>query len=223
MNNIKEYRRDELKSYVIGNILLFLFLSGVLDTAVFAELNNYYNLFGVIVQSAIFSSVIYIYVFLLDSIIPGNYKFQIAYLPFGKMPACTIFSEMEKSIKDNRFTQEEALKKYAEIYEKMPEDEVERDNYENSRWYSIYKKYENVEKIYIANKDFLLCRDITIITLMLAILYGCSCVLHLLPFSWEIIVLLIVEYVITNAAMRGKGKRLAYNVITEDIHSNIKK
>lgn len=223
MNNIKEYRRDELKSYVIGNILLFLFLSGVLDTAVFAESNNYYNLFGVIVQSAIFSSVIYIYVFLLDSIIPGNYKFQIAYLPFGKMPACTIFSEMEKSIKDNRFTQEEALKKYAEIYEKMPEDEVERDNYENSRWYSIYKKYESVEKIYIANKDFLLCRDITIITLMLAILYGCSCVLHLLPFSWEIIVLLIVEYVITNAAMRGKGKRLAYNVITEDIHSNIKK
>ena len=38
-------------------------------------------------------------------------------------------------------------------------------------------------------------------------------------FDYRIVILLIVELIATNFAMRGKQKRFAYNVIAMDIHT----
>lgn len=91
--------------------------------------------------------------------------------------------------------------------------------YENSCWYAIYQKVQKEDKVYVSNRDFLLCRDISIMTIiMLAIYLVSAFILGTFTFSWKMVVILAIEYIISDMAMRGKGKRVAYNVIAEDIY-----
>lgn len=219
MSGLKDYRDNELKYYVIGNILLILFLSGTLNELLAKELNDIMDIISVVIQSALFSSIIYIYVFLFDSIIPGNNKQKIAYLFFGKLPGYTIFSDMKKKLKDDRFTWNDVENKYKEIYENMPQDTNEKQKYENAKWYGIYRKHEKAERVNAANKDFLLCRDMTIISLLLIGVYFIgSVILGFLNYNSLIIKILFFELVLADIAMRSKALRLAYNVIAEDIY-----
>ena len=81
MSDIKDYRNKELKSYVIGNILLILFFSGPFKDIFLQDIDTVLDIWGTIIESALVSSIIYIYVFLLDSLLPGNLKQRIAYFP----------------------------------------------------------------------------------------------------------------------------------------------
>lgn len=120
--NIKNYREKELKSYVIGNILVMLLLSGSLDTYILGSINEIADGISALVQILVSSSIMYIFVFLLDSFIPGTLKFKIAYFPFGRQAGYTIFTDMKDNLKDDRFAREDVLDKYHSIYEKMPSD-----------------------------------------------------------------------------------------------------
>lgn len=71
MNDIKDYRNNELKNYVIGNILLVLYFSSIFDNLFTLDINSNLNIWKTLIESALVSSIIYIYVFLLDSLIPG--------------------------------------------------------------------------------------------------------------------------------------------------------
>ncbi len=219
MSDIKDYRNNELKTYVIGNILLMLLLSGVVDEFLSREVSEVIEIINVIIQSSLLSSIIYIYVFLFDSIIPGNLKQKIVYLPMGNLPGYTIFSAMKKNIRDDRFTVQDVMEKYSNIYENMPSDKKARKKYENAQWYRIYQEHQNKNKVYTANRDLLLCRDITIITLFLIFMYlVCIFILNLFAFSTKLLVILLVELFVADIATRGKASRLAYNVIAEDVY-----
>ena len=111
MNDIKDYRNNELKNYVIGNILLMLLFSGLLEKFFTQEISNNLSIWGTVIESALLSSIIYIYVFLLDSLIPGNIKQNLAYFHIGKLPGYTIFTDMQIKVKDDRFTKSDVLKK----------------------------------------------------------------------------------------------------------------
>ena len=74
MNDIKDYRNNELKNYVIGNILLVLYFSSIFDNLFTLDINSNLNIWKTLIESALVSSIIYIYVFLLDSLIPGDIK-----------------------------------------------------------------------------------------------------------------------------------------------------
>jgi hypothetical protein len=223
-NNLKDYREKELKSYVIGNALIIMTLSGIFNTLLsFTEsaenANNMLSTFGAeLISAGIISSILYIYVFILDAIIPGNWKDTICSL-YRPLPGELIFEEIKDKIKDKRFTKEDALQKYANIYEKLNSlSEKEKREVSNSSWYSIYRKYENVTKIFISNRDYLLCRDLCVSTLWIGIIYFMLCKLSIIIFNRNIVVILLIELVATNIAMRGKQKRLVYNVIATDIH-----
>lgn len=152
----------------------------------------------------------------MDAIISSNYKMKICYFPSGRIPGETIFSDMKIKVHDKRFTKENVLKKYKYIYDAMPEKD--KNIYENSNWYKIYNKYKNEESILTANRDFLLCRDMNVITIWLFIIYIVTVfVIKALSFSWYVILAILVELVVTNIAMRLKGRRLTYNVIAIDI------
>ena len=100
----------------------------------------------------------------------------------------------------------------------MPAEKKKKEKYENAEWYKLYNNYKNESKILIANRDFLLCRDITIITIMLIIIYLILVILKIIVFSKNIVVVMLIELIVSNISMRGKAKRLAYNVISEDIY-----
>ena len=156
MNNIKDYREKELKNYVIGNVLFFLVFSGKIQKIIEFGINNSVNIWGTIIESALLSSIIYIYIFLMDALIAGNHK--------------------------------------------------------------IYDECKDEAKVFTANRDYLLCRDMNIITIWLLVAYIIAVFLmKILVFSWNVILFLVLEYIATNITMRVKGKRLAYNVIAVDI------
>lgn len=223
-NNLKSYREKELKNYVIGNVLIILTLSGTFDTLLHwteanENINNLISTLGAeIISAGIISSILYTYVFIFDAIIPGNWKDKICNV-CRPLPGELIFEEMRRKVKDKRFTQEEALQKYANIYDKLDavSGQLKQKN-SNSAWYAIYRKYENETKIFISNRDYLLCRDLCVSTLWIGIMYFVLCIFLVIPFNCNIIAILIIELIATNVAMRGKQKRLAYNVIATDIH-----
>jgi len=217
MTDIKDYRNSELKNYVIGNILLVLYFSGMFSKIFSEDVNSNLDIWSIVIESALISSIIYIYVFLLDSMIPGNIKQKIAYFHIGKLPGYTIFTKMKQSVRDDRFTQADVMQKYNQIYANMPTDRKEREKYENAQWYRLYRDCKNENKILIANRDFLLCRDITIITLMLLIIYMMLSCLKIMMFSKIIVEIMGVELIVSNISMRGKAKRLAYNVICNGV------
>lgn len=148
MTDIKDYRNSELKNYVIGNILLVLYFSGMFSKIFSEDVNSNLDIWSIVIESALISSIIYI----------------------------------------------------------------------NAQWYRLYRDCKNENKILIANRDFLLCRDITIITLMLLIIYMMLSCLKIMMFSKIIVEIMGVELIVSNISMRGKAKRLAYNVISEDIY-----
>lgn len=123
-NNLKSYREKELKNYVIGNVLVVLALSGAFDALLCwtennESINNVFTAMGSeLISAGIISSILYTYVFIFDAIIPGNWKDKICNL-CRPIPGELIFEEMRKEVKDKRFTQEEALQKYTEIYAKL--------------------------------------------------------------------------------------------------------
>ena len=219
--NIKDYRDHELKSYVIGNLLIILLLSGTFDVIMAKDINSFASAFSTVVSILITSSISYIFVFLMDSVIPGDVKFSIVYFPFGELPGKTIFSKMKNDCKDMRFTEAEVLFQYEDIYTSLPENQKDRKKYENSKWNNLYRKYEKKSRVFVANRDFLLCRDMTIMTVFLLGIYLLGIYgLQIFGFSRRIIAILIIEYIICNIAARGKGEKFAYNVIAEDIFAS---
>lgn len=216
MKDIKDYREKELKNYVVGNILLILLLTGKLQEVIAWGSENSFDIWGTIIESVVLSSIIYIYVFIIDSFISGETKYKICYLGIGKKPGYTIFSNMRKRLEDDRFTMEDVLNKYKHIYDNMPEKDT--GEYENTNWYSLYESCKNDSKILVSNRDFLLSRDLNIMTIWLFVLYVIATIgLKSLTFSWDVVIVLVVEFFFTNIAMRVKGKRMAYNVISIDI------
>ena len=223
-NNLKDYREKELKNYVIGNALIIIVLLGIFNTLLDVKMDESTNnilltLSSEIISAGIFSSILYTYVFILDAIIPGNWKDSICNL-CRPLPGEIIFEEIREKANDKRFTKEKALQKYANIYEII--DNLigkEKRKASNDAWYSIYLKYENKAKIFISQRDYLLCRDLCISTLYIGLLYFVLWAFSIVAFDYRIVILLIVELIATNFAMRGKQKRFAYNVIAMDIHT----
>ena len=139
----------------------------------------------------------------------------------GHLPGEVIFTSLRNKNKDLRFSTEQLLKKYKEIYAGMPADETEKCRYENEQWYRIYNRYRDVAMIFVSNRDYLLCRDLYISTIIILICYAISSAC--LPlFSWNAksIVYCIIMIFVTNIAARVKGQRFVINVIAYDLNTS---
>ena len=74
--------------------------------------------------------------------------------------------------------------------------------------------------VYVANRDYLVCRDMTSSTVVILVLYFIfSIVLQLVPFKIECVIYLVIMFLVTNVATRTKGERMVYNVIICDLQA----
>lgn len=213
-NSIKDYRKAELKYYVIGNILVILLISN--DSFDIDKLKNILYIINIILKTTIFLSLIYVYTYILDSSISAIWKDKLIYFYRGR-PGDTIFTKIQNNNVDFRFTPDVVKEKYSNIYKELEKNK----KLQNSCWYEIYKKHENKESIYTAHRDFLLNRDMCTMTLVITILYVVFIFLwDVQYFSWKVLMFFGIEFLITNIAARNKAWRFAYNVIAMDIHEN---
>ena len=117
--NIKDYREKELKTFVLGNILLFLVITGVInDIASLIGEDNLWKAIAELFESSILSSIVYIFVFVFDSIVQGKLKDRIIW-PIKGLPGNRIFLDIAQKDKDERITKEMAQNVYKDIYEEI--------------------------------------------------------------------------------------------------------
>lgn len=141
------------------------------------------------------------------------------------MPGETVFLDLSKTCSDIRFTSKDFEKKYQAIIDEVRDANTHNVNinlFQNKKWYNIYSEHRSEKMILISNREFLLCRDMYIITIVSLIIY---CVFSLLLrheglFLIEYLVYLISMSVITNLSSRQKAKRLVYNVIAVDLQNH---
>ena len=216
--DIKDYRNSELKSYVLGNILIILISSGLLENiyTLAKEALSWESILPIL-SSVVLSSVLYIYVFLADSIVPAEWKNKLIWMVKGK-PGETIFTSIRKKNRDYRFSSEQADILYKKVYTSISNvDDKKKKEIENIAWYRIYKKHEEHPQVIISHRDFLLCRDMCIMTLLIEIGYVCLQIYLKQPISWKMILILVFEFVSCWIAAYNKSKTFAYNVIALDI------
>lgn len=214
MNSIKDYRNKELVAYIIANALVLLIILNILDLK---EMLLSSENISKIINSFLITSCLSVFAYLGDSVLSGDIKDRLVDLWRGR-PGGKIFTKMKDNNKDIRFTNEQLLEKYTEVYSNLPTTPKERYQYENSRWYSIYHRYQKVEKIYNANRDYLLCRDMHIATYVMTVLYiAIGLLSSAVDVTWQCVLYEVGFLIVTNIAARQKAKRLVYNVIAYDL------
>lgn len=222
MQDLKDYRNKELKSYVIANIILLLYLDGyfklfscITDTTL--------ELIKLFVPSFAGLSIFIVYIFVVDSLIPSKLKTKLVF--WNKLqPGYKIFSEILEGKLDGRFTLEKVKNRYAYIYENMPKEAYDKEKYENDKWYSIYNNYRDNKMIEVSQRDYLLCRDLTVITLLLIVVYiAIYSILLNNCFNCKFLIFLILEYLVLKWVCYNKAERFVYNVIALDINNTVRK
>ena len=83
----------------------------------------------------------------------------------------------------------------------------------------IYVKHKEGFAISSVYRDFLLCSDLYITTISLAVLTGIAMVMGLVPFSWILLGYLLTMAIITNLAAHNKAHSLVNTVIAVDLAS----
>lgn len=220
---MKEYRKNELKNYVIGNILIIMMLSGVINfiyNNLGRNLDDLKNLVSVVLNSALFSSVLYIYVYIFDSVITSRFKETIIYFICGR-PGDTIFEKILEPEIDARFTVNEVNEKYKDIYTELNQisDIKQKRHFQNSKWYKIYQSLEKDEMVRMSQQDFLLNRDMCSISIVILVLYIIFSLLSsFYTIRISVIAWVVVEIIITQIAAMNKARRFAMNVIAKDVH-----
>lgn len=217
MKNLKDYRNNELKWFLLANILLMIISSEFLlfgDT-----IDSWITGISSVLNVTVFSSAIYILTFVFDAVVPSRMKVILVFL-WKKQPSCTIFSDMERKFEDNRFTLDDAKKKYSKIYEQIESKPKTFD--QTPLWYEIYNRHRDNTIVFGSNRDYLLLRDMHAQTIMLLLVYIFLWRMsEIIAFSWKYVLYLLFMTVMLNISARVQGKRLMYNVLSVDInHTN---
>ena len=216
--DIKDYRNKELTAYVLGISLVILNIEGIWS---FGDLNlEMVQLSSMVVELILSTSVMTIFVMIADSVIDNRGKEKIVFWQ-KSMPGTTVFTDIKnEKVKDKRFTREAVHDQYSEIYKSLDSisSEKERKNQENAAWYIIYKKHKTEKMIEISNRDYLLCRDLTSINIIMMIVYlVLSIALQMFEVKYKVIGFLCFMYFILMIASRLKARRFVLNVIAADV------
>lgn len=219
MESLKTYRNNELKWFLVANVL-FMMLTTKLFT--FNEenlLNQAVANIERIISISIFSTTVYVFTFIIDSIIPANLKVFLVFL-WKKKPSATIFSQILNNCKDDRFNIEKAKTKYKGIYDKIKkEKQFSKD--QTPLWYEIYNKYRDNPIVYGSNRDYLLLRDLHSQVIVLIIIYIMLIfTTRIIPFSINYLIYLFVILVLLNVGARIQGNRMVYTVIALDLNES---
>lgn len=218
MASLKDYRHQELKWFLLANVLLMLITSNVF-TLQWATAQTMVESIGKVLNITVFSTTIYVYTFIFDSLIPSNLKSFLVYF-CEKKPSATIFTEVAKKSRDDRFTPERAKQKYESIYQKIL-DNPGCD--ETPFWYEIYNRHRDNPIVFGSNRDYLLLRDLNSQTLTLFLIYFVVVrIFGTISFSQEYVLYLVIMVVALNIGARVQGKRMVYTVLSVDLNQSNK-
>lgn len=214
MEDLKNYRDKELKSYLIAQVLIFAYFYSADITAF---LTNWKVGLVQFISSTLLSSSLCIFTYVIDAMFGDKVKSKLLFL-ISRLPGEKIFTKIKKKDFDVRYSSKEAQKKYSEIYNNMPTEKEEKYKYENVHWYKIYSHCRVETMIRKSHREYLMCRDIYTSTLIILLLYFLLVIISpQIAFSKMYLIFQLVVIVVTNIAARQKASRFVENVIASDM------
>ena len=217
--NIKDYRQKELCVYVIVNILMIIYESGMLDIIIsILQESIILKVAQIILGSTALYTILYLCIIIADSIIPGKWKMKFIWL-FSEMPGEVIFTKIREQNNDKRFTANGVLQKYNNVYDVIDTetDKQKIREFQNANWYKIYQDNENKPQVFNAHREFLLFRDMSVLTIFIIIGTSIFYLYNTYTMHCWVFIILIIELCITWLIARSKGRRFVYNVIAVDL------
>lgn len=183
-------------------IVLALFVAPELITSATTTQLGLYRALG--------AAVLPIVVLLLMNVLSSNFKAMLVYWkPYGWLPGCEAFTKYGPA--DHRVDMVQ-LKKNVGAWAEEPKEQ-------NSKWYKLYKQVETVPEVAYAQKDFLMYRDMAVLSLPLMVLAPLG--LYVADAStnalWVAAGLFLMQYVLTAISARNAGERFVCNVLA--VHS----
>lgn len=218
MGILKNYRDNELKWFILAYLFLTIGSGNpdVINGTGIETLSKIENL----ISTSLISGAICSLAFVIDSLYSQKIKNALLYLGFTKMPGTTIFTRIKSgTLNDVRFETVQAQKKYETIINNIPENKS-KSGYENAKWYKIYVLHKEDSAISSVHRDFLLCRDLYITTISLAVLTVIAMAVKLISFSWILLGYLLAMAMITNCAAHNKAHRFVNTVIAVNVASS---
>ena len=216
MNNLKNYRDNELKWYILAYLFLIVWVCNLtwLENSDIDSISKVEKLAASVLLSGIICSLSFVF----DSIYSAQLKDRLVFFRRSLKPGDTIFSRIKKcTIKDDRISVEKACKQYADIINALPSEKKEKYQYENNQWYCIYARNKEDPSVGWTHRDSLLCRDLYIATITLFMLTVVAMIVHMLSYSNILIGYLLIMLVLTNIAARNKAHRFVNSVISSDL------
>ncbi len=162
------------------------------------------------VYRAIGTAVIPVLVLLLVNVLPSDVKAMLVYWkPLGWLPGSEAFTKYGPA--DPRVDMV-ALRKNVGAWTNDPKEQ-------NAKWFKLYKLVENVTEVAASQKDFLMYRDMAVLSLPLIMLAPLG--LYFADASGKAMALaagmFFVQYVLTAVSARHAGERFVCNVLA--LHS----
>lgn len=214
-NNIKDYRNKELLWYMVAQIFIIVIFQN--PCLLKFNLNDWQETTIKVITSTVFSSIISVLSFVFDAMFSDELKYKLLYFGMSR-PGETIFEDIKNRHSDFRYTKEKALQVYKEIYDNLPESQINKKMYENNKWYQIYANHRNVPMIFNSHREYLLCRDIYFATIIIIAFYVLiTALINDISFSWKLLVLETAFLICSNIAARQRGKKFVANVIAYDL------
>jgi hypothetical protein len=223
MKDIKDYREKELTMYIIANVLVFSLAHGFIVVQA-SDIPSSTKVLSEVFDSVVLSAIAFGFILIVECLFTSSFKEKLMYL-FGllHLPGCTIFSAIKEKNPDNRFSYQKLTEKYPALYSNLPTNKETRLRYENEQWYSLYTKHREVAIIHTSQRDWLLCRDIYISTLVMILLYAIVTLSGFSAFCIQYLIYLVAMLAITNYGANRKAKRFAFNVIAYDVNVSSEK
>jgi hypothetical protein len=186
--------------YIIFNIAIFLTLlnTGNIDIQ---GIQAYYEKLNL--KDGLFFSVLVLLIIILSGMVSNKVKEVVVFWKFeNRLPGCRAFSQYAKE--DSRIDLKELKSKFG----KIPISHSKQNKY----WYKIFKTLNN-KSIDNTHKDFLLCRELVVITiemflLIIPIFWYYSFVIGISYFGF-----LIFEYLIVRYCAKNTAERLVVNTL----------
>lgn len=183
-------------------IILALFVAPeLITTATTSQLGLY---------RALSAAVLPIIVLLLMNVVSSNTKAMLVYWkPLGVLPGCEAFTKYGPA--DARVDMVQ-LKKNVGAWSEEAKDQ-------NSKWFKLYKMVEDYTEVAGAQKDFLMYRDMAVLSMALIPLAPLGMyVAAASPKSiWIAAGLFAVQYLLAAISARHSGERFVCNVLA--VHS----
>lgn len=189
--------------YIIFNFAIFfvIYKNGSFD------LNSFNTIFEKLSKKdGIFFIILPLLSIVLQGLISSKSKERLIFWKINnRLPSCQAFSKYMKE--DNRIDKKNLIEKYG----KLPK----KENKQSQLWYKIYKNISD-KAIDKTHKDYLLTRELTIITVFFIfifpiILYFFTTIKNKILII--VMCLLIFEYLIMRYVSKNYAERLVVNVL----------